>query len=409
MTYLYLWTLWILQSTKRKWIIQTETRLANTLEDLGHISVLVLIRAVGDDDEDTEGSTEILDSLCLTGPSWSCRSTTIKHTESLGKGDVASIGKRSDTKSLLGTEELVRVGELDISDLEGNLTVLSSPGDSGVLGPGEVVSVLDLVLLAVGVDLIEDFLLMDMNGNDSLDGHSLEWVHILKTHLGELGHEVVDVLLLLVELDKSLLLGSVEAVVDFLSPEHLDTEEGDLGLIGINELSVWHGHAVLGTSGADHSDGSLHLILELDEPLLNVTFGSDTLLELDVLLLTSQELSDLDNELSVALIEGDSVDGIEKLLEVILDSDWIGTNGQDLKQVGVGAEVESWEDVSLGLEIVLKLLLADLKSFLETSEGVLQDIVGAALDNILGVVSLLHDLEPLLVDSLEFLGLPWEL
>ena len=386
-----------------------ETRLANTLEDLGHISVFVLVRAVGDDDENTKGSTEILDSLCFTGTSWACRSTTIKHTESLRKGDVASIGKRSDTESLLGTEELIGVSELDISDLEGNFTILSSPGDSGVLGPGEIVSVLDLVLLAIGMNLIENFFLMDMNCDDCLNSHSLEWVHILKAHLGKLGHKVVDILLLLVELNKSLLLTSLEAVIDLLSPEHLDTEKRNLGLIAVDEFSVWHGHAVLSTSGADLLDRSLHLILEFDEPLLNVTLGSDTLMELNVLLLASHELSDLNDELSVGLVEGDSVDGIEKLLEVILDSIWVGTNGQDLKQVGVGAEVESWEDVSLGLKIVLKLLLADLKSLLETTEGGLQDFVGAALDDVLLLSSSLHDLEPLLVNTLELLGLSWHL
>lgn len=172
---------------------------------------------------------------------------------------------------------------------------------------------------------------------------------------------------------------------------------------------MWHRHAVLGSSGANLSDGSLHFILEFDEPLLNVTFGSDTFLEHNTLLLTSHELSDLNNKLSVSLIEGDSVDGIEKLLEVILDSLWIGTNGQDLKQVRVGAEVESWEDVSLGFEIVLKLLLADLKSFLETSEGVLQDIVGTALNDVLLLSSSLHDLKPLLIDTLELFGLSWHL
>ena len=92
--------------------------MGNTFEDLSHISVFMLIRTVGDDDEDTKGSSEILDSLCFTGTSWSCRSTTIKHTKSLRKGDVASIGKRSDTKSFLGSKELIGVGELNISDLE---------------------------------------------------------------------------------------------------------------------------------------------------------------------------------------------------------------------------------------------------------------------------------------------------
>ena len=56
---------------------------AETLEDLGHISELVLIRAVGDDDENTESTSQIFDSLCLTSSCWSSWSTTIEHTECL--------------------------------------------------------------------------------------------------------------------------------------------------------------------------------------------------------------------------------------------------------------------------------------------------------------------------------------
>jgi hypothetical protein len=92
--------------------------LADSLEDLGHISELMLIRAVSDDDENTEGSSKILDGLCLTSSGWTSWGSTEKHVKSLGKGNVASIGKWCDTKSLLGSEELIGVGELDISDID---------------------------------------------------------------------------------------------------------------------------------------------------------------------------------------------------------------------------------------------------------------------------------------------------
>jgi hypothetical protein len=46
---------------------------------------------------------------------------------------------------------------------------------------------------------------------------------------------------------------------------------------------------------------------------------------------------------------------------------------------------------------------------LKTGEGVFQDVVDATLNYNLGVGSFLHDLKPLLVDSLEFLGLKREL
>jgi len=60
-----------------------QSTLAETLEDLGHILVLVLIGAVVDNDENTECTSKILDSLCLTSSCWSSWSTTIEHTECL--------------------------------------------------------------------------------------------------------------------------------------------------------------------------------------------------------------------------------------------------------------------------------------------------------------------------------------
>ena len=84
----------------------------------------------------------------------------------------------------------------------------------------------------------------------------------------------------------------------------------------------------------------------------------------------SHDLDDFNNELSVGLVEGDSVNGIEKLLEIVLDGVRVRSNRQDLEQIIIGAEIESRENVSLGFKIVLKLLLADLKSVLELWERV---------------------------------------
>ena len=64
-----------------------ETRLESTFADLSHISVSLLLRAVGDDDEHTKGTSEICDRLFLpvpAGPGLYCGSITIKHTKSLG-------------------------------------------------------------------------------------------------------------------------------------------------------------------------------------------------------------------------------------------------------------------------------------------------------------------------------------
>jgi len=70
--------------------------LTNTLKDFSHISELVLIRAVGHDNENTESTSQILDSLSLTSTGWASWGATVHHTQSLGKSDVASVSESSN-------------------------------------------------------------------------------------------------------------------------------------------------------------------------------------------------------------------------------------------------------------------------------------------------------------------------
>jgi len=107
--------------------------LTNTFKDFGHISELVLIRAVGYDDENTESTSEIFDSFGLTGSGGTSGSTTIHHTKGLRKSDVASISKRGDTETFFGPEELVLINEFDISNSDGNSGFLVLPVATSVL------------------------------------------------------------------------------------------------------------------------------------------------------------------------------------------------------------------------------------------------------------------------------------
>jgi hypothetical protein len=224
-----------------------ETTLAHTLEDLGHISVLVFVRTVRDDDEDTKSSSEILHSLSLSSTGRASRGTTVKHTEGLGKSDVTSIGEGGNAKSLLGTKELIRVDELDIANLHSDVLFVVLPVKSGVLDPIEVGSVSDLVLLGILKNLTEKISLMHMDRHKGLDLGSGKSVHILQTHHGEFAHEVVHILLLSFELSDSLLLSSLKTVLDFVVPEHLDTSKSNLRLVLADELSKRLREAVLST------------------------------------------------------------------------------------------------------------------------------------------------------------------
>jgi hypothetical protein len=204
-----------------------KTTLANTFEDLGHISVLVLIRAVGDDDENTESTSQIFDSLSLTSSGWSSWSSTIEHTEGLGKGHIASISKWSDAKSLLDTEELVGVGEVDISDGHNDVLLLISVCASGVLGPLEVIGILDFVVLHELSHLTEQLHLTHMDCHKSFDFLSLELVHVFKTHCDELVHDSLLSSHLAVKFSKLLFLTFLEGLLDSVGPGNLNTEQGN--------------------------------------------------------------------------------------------------------------------------------------------------------------------------------------
>lgn len=160
---------------------------------------------------------------------------------------------------------------------------------------------------------------------------------------------------------------------------------------------------------ASISHRSLHFLLKSDKPVFNIAFSLNTFNELNCLLLTLELLRNINDQFSVGLIEGYAINGIEEILEIILDGIWIRSNRQDLKQELVRAEIETWENISLRLQIVLKGFLANLKTLLQSTERVLKDIISAAANDILLFSSSLHDLQPLLVNTLELLAHRWHL
>jgi len=117
---------------------------------------------------------------------------------------------------------------------------------------------------------------------------------------------------------------------------------------------------------------------------------------------------DLNDHLAVLLVEGNSVDSVEKFLEIALNSVGVGTLGQNLKQIVRGTEVKAGENSSLLSELRVELLLALLEVHLHLAEGRLEEFVLAAGNNILGLESTLHVLKPDLVDGFEELGFSWQ-
>jgi len=159
----------------------------------------VLVGAVRHHDEDTERATQILDGLGLTCTGGSSRCATVVHSQGLGESDIAPIGERSDTETLLGSQVLVLVDELDVGDCDSDCCLFLLPVAAGVLKPVEIVLVLDLVLLDGLDDLVELVTLVDLDGDHSFDlgaNHLLRNVGV-ETHESQLLAHIVVILLLL--------------------------------------------------------------------------------------------------------------------------------------------------------------------------------------------------------------------
>jgi len=297
----------------------------------------VLVGAVSDNDEDTEGTAQILHGFSLTGTGGTSGRTTVHHTESLGKSHVTSIGEGSNAKTFLGTEELILIEEFDISNSDSNSGLLDFPVTSSVLKPIEIELILEFITLHESDDFIEFVTLVNLNGHESLNLGTLELVKFfIQAHHSKILHDVVVVLLLLVKIRSLVgLLALGKSLLKAGSPKELDTEQSNLRLVVINEFAEGHREAVLCGRLANLTHRLLHLLLEFVKPVLNLTFGFDTLVKSDILSGASEVLVDNDDHLTVLLIESNRVNGVEKLLEIVLDSVGVRALGQNLEQISI--------------------------------------------------------------------------
>ncbi len=102
----------------------------------------MLISAIGNDDKNTQSSSEILDSLCFSS---SCRSgggSSVVHAQCLCQGDVTPIGQSSDAESFLGAQELVGIHAVPVGNGNHTVVLLLSPVNTGLFLPVEIVYVL---------------------------------------------------------------------------------------------------------------------------------------------------------------------------------------------------------------------------------------------------------------------------
>jgi hypothetical protein len=242
----------------------------------------MLARAVSNDDEDTERTAQIFHSLRLSSSGGTSWGTTVAHAEGLGESDVASLSKRRDTKTLLGTQELILVGEVNIGDADHGVAIfaiLGSPVETRVLRPIEVCNVTNLASQHSIMDSLEKILLIDLNGDERFDLASDKSIgEIITAHSGQIVHHASNFKVLRLEC-LGAVPGALQAISNFLGEKELETEKGDLGLIFVNKFLEAHLEALCGTILADCAHGGLHIALEHNEPVFNVTFAFHRLIK----------------------------------------------------------------------------------------------------------------------------------
>lgn len=155
--------------------------------------------------------------------------------------------------------------------------------------------------------------------------------------------------------------------------------------------------------GVDHGlpDREPHHIFELAHPVLYVFLvGIDVLDEGDLFPLGALHRGDL-----LVLIEVNLVDVLEHLLQVRLHCQRLLGLRENLKQVGVGEEVESGEFLPLFLEVRPQLFLDGLQVLVGLLQSFEESILGAHLDDEDALVGLLHGVLPGRINGLELFGL----
>jgi len=168
------------------------------------------------------------------------------------------------------------------------------------------VLVLKLVTLDGNNNCVKLITLIDLNGHESFNFGTLKFAEsLIQAHHGKLLHDSIIIFLFLVQVrDLVNFLALGESLLETGSPQELDTEQGDLGLIAINKFTEWHGEAVLSSRLTNLSNRLLHFFFKLVKPVFNLTFSLDTLIKIDILSCSLEVLVDGNNKTAVLLVEG---------------------------------------------------------------------------------------------------------
>mmetsp|Transcript_62936 Transcript_62936/g.150320 ORF Transcript_62936/g.150320 Transcript_62936/m.150320 type:complete len:251 (+) Transcript_62936:728-1480(+) len=246
---------------------------------------------------------------------------------------------------------------------------LRAPVQPRLLQPLEVVLILDLGIFRLLHHLKEEILLVHVDGNQGLvlGAFQLREV-VLQADLDELREQLLELSVRRGH-DRLVLLPRQggQGMLEVRGPNQLNAQQSHLRdvLIGedMDRQAPTHAAALRRRVPTLPAHAALHLCLEVLEPFLDVPLRHDRGLQHDLLFRIARHAFDLLDLPAVELIKRYTADGVEQLLEIILDRLRVAAAlGEDLQEDWVGGEEEAGELLALALEVALQRLLACLQA-----------------------------------------------
>lgn len=377
------------------------TGLSETLVNSSETSEIHLIGAVEDDAVFSKSFSHIFGSFGFTSTGGTSGSATESHTKSLSEGDVTSISKWRNNKTVSATKELVLVLEVDVSNGDGTSSLVvvgfRIEVESSLFEPLEIERSFDVPL----GELVEDIALMDVNGNESLVLDSVELREIVNSLFDKRSEQVEETLVgdahdLLVESSV------IQSFFGVLCPDHLDTKKTDLSWVLIDksdQVKCIGLHDVIGSKSDNGMKGRLLKLKKFSNPFFDISDGHDGLVEGNFFAFSREYSVD---SVVILLVELDGSNVFENTEQMRLNGMRVGCLTEDFQKSRIGDEEKSREDESLGFEVTGKRLLTAFELLAQVREKLGHVLVTyAALDDIGHLFCASHNFDPGLVNVRE--------
>ena len=374
----------------------------------GHL-VIHSIGAVEDNDVPSQGLSKVLHCFRLSrsGGSQGVASPSREHGRA--QSHVAPISEGRDDQPAVVSLVLVSVGENTENLLDNTVVLFPVPVESQLGHPIEVRAVLAAHLCK----LLDDVPSMDLNGDESDHLVSLNLVEPASGDEGQLV-QVTDPLLFK-ELEGGLAptakaLAVSQSLLALRGPDDLSGGDEHLSVVFLDPLLLLHALALLKSLQQMLLGRGKHASLNVIEPVLGPALRDNWRDERKVLLILGIDTVGLVEPVgAVWCLHVKLGYTLKALFEMGLDVERVLGLTKNLKQVIRRQKVESWELLSLALQVIVQGLLDALELCIHVHEVVEHAWGSCGLQDVVDVVDLLHFCDEVEVHRLKHGGFLGEL